>query len=313
MSEQKYVNHISIRRRIWSQRWLLLFMLPGILSFFMFTYLPIYGNIAAFQKYNPVLGILKSPFVGIDNFRMIFTLPTFRRALRNTITISVLKLFICFPVPIIFALMLNELKNVHFKKTVQTISYLPYFVSWVVASNLWYEMLSPNGGMVNELLYKLYIIDDPINFMIQIKFFFPTIFLTELWKNLGWNSIIYLAAITAINPELYEAARVDGASRLKQVWYISLPGIKPTIVLLFIMNVANLLNAGFDQIYTLSNPVVIEYVDILDTLILRTLTVGGIRDLSVGVAVGIFKSVVAMFLFLLANIFSRQIFQESLL
>jgi putative aldouronate transport system permease protein len=307
------MNMHPLLRRLWSQRWLFLFLLPGFASFLLFTYVPLYGNIAAFQKYNPVRGIFGSEFAGLENFRMIFALPSFRNALRNTIAISLAKLLICSPAPILFALMLNELRNLRFKKTVQTISYLPYFVSWVVASSLWYEMLSPNGGMINEALYQLRLIDEPVNFMIHSKYIFPMLIFTELWKNLGWNSIIYLAALTAVNPELYEAAKVDGAGKLRQIWHISLPGIKPTVALMFIMNVANLLNAGFDQIYTMSNPVVLEYVDILDTLILRTLTVGGMRDLSMGVAVGIFKSAFALGLFLIANQASRTLFKESLI
>jgi putative aldouronate transport system permease protein len=300
------------RRIFRAQGVLLLFILPGFVSFLLFTYVPFYGIIIAFQNYNPVIGFLRSPFVGLDNFRTIFRSFTFVNALRNTVVISFLKILFVFPMPILFALMIHELRQVAFKRSVQTISYLPHFISWVVAAGLWYKILSPNDGFVNLILTRLNLIRDPIYFMGRKELFYPIILLSAIWKDLGWGAIIYLASLTAINPELYESASIDGASRLRKMWHISLPGIKPTIVLLLILTFSNLLNAGFDQLQAMQNNVVLQVGEIIDTLVLRTLRVGGMRDLSYGAAMGFFKSVFGLGLFLMANRISRLLLGESL-
>lgn len=302
----------SLKLRLREQWPLLVFLLPGIIAFALFSYLPYFGLLAAFKSYNPLKGILGSKWVGFENFEYIFSLPSFRQAFTNTAIIGLLKLVFCFPAPIIFALMINEVGNRTLKRTLQTISYLPHFISWVVAGSIWYRLLSPYNGIVNDLLMKLGILQETINFVGEPSMFRGILIISDIWKELGWGAIIYLAAITSINPELYEAAVVDGANRWQQVLYITLPGIKGTIVLMLIMQFSNLINIGYDQIYNMYNDVVMEVADVLDTLILRTLSVGSMRDISLGTAMGLFKNMIGILLFLLANGVSKKLTNESL-
>ncbi|HML45956.1 MAG TPA: ABC transporter permease subunit [Clostridia bacterium] len=292
---------------------LLIFLLPGVCSFLLFNYIPVLGNIIAFQNYNPVFGVFGSRLVGWENFIRIINMPSVLSALRNTLIISSLKLIFVFPSAIIFALLVNEVRNLKLKKAIQTASYLPYFLSWVVAAGLWYKILSPSDGVANHLLMALRLIDEPIYFMGKPQYFYPIIVLSDIWKGVGWNAIIYIAAIASISPDLYEAATMDGANKLQKTWHITLPGIKPTIILLLIMAVSSILNAGFDQVYTMQNNVVMNVSDILDTLILRTLTVGGMRDMAYGAAIGLIKSVFGILLFITVNKGSRWLFGESML
>jgi putative aldouronate transport system permease protein len=240
-------------------------------------------------------------------------MPSFTNALRNTLIISLLKLLFVFPAPIAFALMLNEIRSVVFKRVSQTLSYLPYFLSWVVASGIIYNILSPGSGAVNTLLLQLGVIGEPVHFMGDKTMFYPLVVLSEIWKELGWGSIIYLAALTAIDPSLYEAARVDGAGRIRQMWHVSLPGMRVIMILLFILAVSNILNAGFDQIQAMQNKVVLEVSDILDTLILRTLTVGGMRDISLGAAMGLFKMIFGIAMFVAVNMLFKKLFKENMI
>lgn len=302
----------SFLKKLFEQKVLMLFMLPAVIFFFIFSYMPIYGIIMAFQSFSPALGFFKSPFVGFANFIDIFNMPDFLGALKNTLVISSLKILICFPAPIVFALLLNEIINMKFKRVVQTISYLPYFISWVIASGLWYKLLTLDGGPVNDLLLALGILKEPMHFMGESLLFYPILIFTDIWKNVGWNAIIYLAALAGINIELYEAARVDGAGRFKQMVHISLPGMKPAILLLFILTISGLLNADFDQLYTMGNAAVRDVGEILDTLILRTLQSGGLGDLSYGAAMGLFKTVIGFGLFILANQVSKKLSGESI-
>lgn len=303
----------SLASRLKEQWPLWVFLFPGLLSFFLFSYLPFYGVITAFQIYNPVRGILNSRWVGLENFKYILVLPSFTNALRNTLVISLLKLLFCFPAPILFALMLNEIRSTRYKRAIQTVTYLPHFLSWVVAAGIWYRLLSPYNGALNHMLVALGLLAEGHNIIGDPSMFYPVLILTDLWKGMSWGSIIYLAAITSVNPELYEAAVMDGANRFRQTWHITLPGIKPTIVLMLILAVSNLLNAGFDQIANMTNKVVLEVGDILDTLILRTLTVGSTRDMSIGTAMGIMKSISGLLLFIIANTASRILLDESLI
>jgi putative aldouronate transport system permease protein len=279
---------------------LLLFMLPATVFFGVFVYWPIYGMIMAFQSYSPALGFLKSPWVGLENLRYIFGMPNFLGALRNTLIISCLKILISFPAPIVFALLLNEVGHLGFKRSVQTISYLPYFVSWVIVSGLFYKLFSMDGP-VNEILVAAGLVPKPILFLADQKLFYPIIILTDLWKNIGWNAIIYLAALAGVDPELYEAARVDGAGRLRQMVSISLPSIAGVIVLLFVLTLTSVLSADFDQLYTMSNAAVRNVGEILDTLVLKMLQTGTVRDYSYGAAMSFFKNTAGFLLFLLAN------------
>jgi len=266
----------------------------------------------AFQKYDPVSGFLRSEWVGLENFLLIFRLPDFLRAFKNTLFISCLKLLFCFPAPIIFALLINEIKSSKFKRTVQSISYLPNFISWVVVAGFVYQIFSPDTGVVNLALRSLGIVKEPIYFMQSKVLFYPIVIISDLWKNVGFSSIIYLAAIASIEQEQYEAAFIDGAGRFKQALYVTLPNIKNTVILLFILAVSGILNAGFDQLWTLSNNAVRDSAEILDTLAMRYLMRGRITDLSTGAAMGFFKSFVGALLFFVCNWLSKKYNNESL-
>jgi len=295
------------------QKWLILFVLPGFVFFLVFAYLPMFGVIMAFQKFDPALGFLRSPFVGFDNFVTIFNLPAFMRALRNTLVISSLKMGIVFPFGILFAVLLNEIRSIRFRRVIQTFTYLPYFISWVIVSGLFYRLLALDGGLVNEILMGIGLIKEPIFFMGEPNKFYPLAIFTDIWKNAGFNAIIFLAALTGINPELYEAATVDGANRFRRIWHVSLPGIKSTIILMFILQVGWLMYAGFDQMWTLGNISIRETSEILDTLILRNLRSAGVPGMGMSAAMGLFTSLSSFILFLLANALARLTKQESLI
>lgn len=278
-------------------------VIPSIIHIIIFCYIPMYGILMAFQEFQ--LGDFPgfSQWVGFKHFKILFTDPNFSTVLRNTIVISLLKMLINFPMPIIFAVLLNEVTQKHFKKSVQTISYLPYFISWVVAATLLFDFFSVDNGAVNSALQSLGLIDRPIHFFGKGEYFWGMLVVTDLWKMLGWNSIIYFAAITSIDAELYEAAEIDGAGRYAKMWHITIATIKPTIVLLFIFTIGNLLNANFDQIMMLTkqmgNPALREFGDVIDTYVYRV----GIREgrFSYAAAAGLFKSVVNIMLLLIAN------------
>ncbi|MFO7154409.1 MAG: ABC transporter permease subunit, partial [Caldicoprobacter oshimai] len=250
-----------------------LLVIPSIIHIIIFSYIPMYGVIMAFQEFR--LGDFPgmSEWVGLKHFRYLFTDPNFGLVLRNTIVISLLKLLICFPAPIIFAILINEILNMRFRKTVQTISYLPHFISWVVAGTLMFDFFSVDNGAVNSALLALGIIDRPIHFFGMGEYFWGMAVITDLWKSLGWNAIIFISAITSIDPDLYEAAEIDGAGRYAKMWHITFKSILPTVILLLIFSVGNLLNSNFDQIMVLTNqmtnPKLREYADVIDTYVYR--------------------------------------------
>ena len=302
------------RLKIFSdQIWLWLFVLPGIVFFILFAYLPMFGAAMAFQRFNPLLGVTGSPFVGLDNFRRIMMMPQFKKAFMNTVVISSMKLAIGFPLGIVFALMLNEVRRTTLKRSIQTITYLPYFISWVIAAGIWYKFLSIDHGIVNELLTALGLTEKPLFFMGDNRYFYPIVMITDLWKGLGFGAIIYLAALSGINPEIYEAAAVDGAGRFRRIWHISLPSIQSVIVLMLILSASGLMNAGFDQMWTLGNHANREVSEILDTLVLRTLTTTGIHGLSYGAAMNLFQAVIGLALFFVCNFTARKLTGESLI
>lgn len=292
-------NKKSIWSIIRSQHQLVVLTVPFLILVLIFNYFPLWGWLLAFKDYKPYLGFGNSEWVGLKNFADLFSDTYFFQALRNTLVISILKLIFNFLSSIIFAIMLNEIKNMLFKRTIQTISYLPHFVSWVVAANIIYTVLSPEYGIINDMLVKFHILKEPINFLGEPQYFWFIAPITEVWKEMGWNAIIYLAAMTNIDPQLYEAASIDGAGRLKQIWHITLPGILPTVKILLIMNVGWILNAGFEQMYLLQRPSTLDYSDILDTYILRY-GIGSGRW-SYATAAGIFNSVVSLVLVTVAN------------
>lgn len=287
-------------------------VIPAILHILVFAYIPMYGILMAFQEFQ--LGDFPglSEWVGGKHFILLFKDPNFSRVLRNTVVISGLKLAICFPLPIVFAVLLNELRGKHFKRTVQTISYLPHFISWVVAATLLFDFFSVDNGAVNSALQALNLIDRPIHFFGKGEYFWSMLVGTDLWKELGWNSIIYVAAITSIDSEMYEAADIDGAGRYAKMWHITIATIRPTIVLLFIFTVGGLLNANFDQIMLLTNQMqnaqLRNFADVIDTYVYRV----GLRDtrFSYAAAAGLFKAVINFMLLLAANKASEK-FGES--
>lgn len=299
----------SLKHRIWSSRLLYLMLLPSILITIVFRYIPLWGVFTAFYDYNPGLGFSGSPFVGMRHFLRFFNDSKFFNILRNTMGISFLNLVLGTVIPIVFAISLNEIYSRKYKKAVQTISYLPHFVSFVVVANIALTVLSP-GGPINDILLSLGIINKPVVFFTIPKAFWPLIAGIHIWKEFGWSAIIYIAAITGIDSALYEAAMVDGAGRLRRIWHITLTGIRPTIVVLLILAIPDILSAGFDASYLLGNAMVSDYSEVLDTYIFKM----GIQQgqYSYAAAIGLWRQVIALILILSANKFSKRVSDYSL-
>ena len=295
----------EIKRQKVLMFWSALFVLYG----FIFCYVPLGGWLMAFQNYKPKDGILHSQFVGLDKFRQLFEDATFIRVIRNTLAMGVINLVATFVMAIVFAILLNELRSKFGKKSVQTISYLPHFLSWIIVTGILHDALS-SSGIVNELLLKFGILDQPLNFFAHPKYFWAIVAFANVWKETGWNAIIYLSAITAIDPCLYEAASIDGAGRWAKIKHITLPGIKPTIMILLLMNVGNVLNAGFEVQYLLGNGLVKSVSETIDIYVLKW----GISqsDYALGTAAGIFKSVVSILLIVIANQMAKRAGEERL-
>ncbi|MGN0478263.1 MAG: ABC transporter permease [Hominenteromicrobium sp.] len=289
--------------RMLNQWDLQILLIPGIILVLIFCYVPMYGVIMGFQDFK--LGDFPgfSQWAGLKHFKIMFADKYFGLAMRNTLVISALKLFIGFPIPILFAVLLNEMKNQPIKKTVQTVSYLPHFISWVVTATLMFDLLSTDGGAVNEFLMWIGVIKEPIGFFTNGKYFWGLTLVTDIWKELGWNAIIFVAAITSISQDMYEAADIDGATRVQKMWHITIKSIKPTIILMFIFQVGGILNANFDQIMMLTkqmgNAMLKEYADVIDTFIYRLGVSQG--RFSFAAAAGLFKSVINFGLLLGAN------------
>ncbi len=302
--DSKY-NIKEIKRQYVLLIWSAIFVVYG----FVFYYLPLGGWIMAFQNYKPKTGLLHSKFIGLDKFKFLFEDDTFIRVVRNTLAMGVLNLVTSFVMAIVFAILLNEVRNKFFKKSIQTISYLPHFLSMIIVTGILHDALSANG-IVNEILVNLNFIARPIDFFAHKEFFWPIVAFTNLWKETGWNAIIYLAAISAIDPTLYEAASIDGAGRWQKIKHITLPGIKATIIILLLMNVGNVLNAGFEIQYLLGNGLIKGVADTIDIYVLKW----GVSqmDFSLGTAAGMFKSVVSITLIVIANIIARRTSEERL-
>ncbi|UQZ33159.1 protein lplB [Paenibacillus sp. PK3_47] len=299
-----------LRNRIWQQRYLLILTLPVVLWMIVFNYIPMYGLIIAFQEYTPFQGFIHSPWLGLGNFRELFADPTFRDSLYNTFKISIAKLVFGFPAPIILALLLNELVFKRFKRIVQSLTYLPYFVSWVLVVGFMYTLLDPDTGIISKLLVNLGIIGSDTMLMGDSSSFLTLVVFTEIWKNIGWNSIIYLAAIAGVDPQLYEAAVVDGANRFQRVWHITLPALKPTIIILLILAIGGLVNSNFDQMFMMQNSLTQDAANVLSVYSYKMGLVAG--RFSYGTAIGLFQSIVAFILMYIANFASNKITKESL-
>lgn len=287
-----------------NQKILYAMSIPFVIWVFIFNYLPVWGWTMAFQNFIPSKGFFEQEWVGFDHFIALFQDERFYLVLRNTLAMSFLGLLFGFTIPIIFAVLLNEVKNSLFKRTVQTITYLPHFVSWVVVAGIVTKMLSTDGGVINDFLIGVGILDQPYQFMAKEHWFWAIVTASDIWKEMGWNAIIFLAAIAGLDPQLYEAAKVDGAGRFRRIWHITLPGIRPTILVVLILNIGHLIQIGFEKQLLLGNSLVIDYSEVLE---LYALNYGiGLGQFSYGTAIGIFNSVVSIFLLFLANgIFKR--------
>lgn len=296
-------------KEIKQQRVLLIWAAVIVVYGVIFYYLPLAGWIMAFQQYKPKDGLLHSAFIGMDKFKQLFTDITFLQTLRNTLAMGVINLIVTFIMAIVFAILLNEIVSKGGKKVVQTISYLPHFLSWIIVTGILHDALS-GSGIVNELLLKFHIVNQSVNFFAHPKYFWAIVAFANVWKETGWNAIIYLAAITAIDPSLYEAAAIDGAGRWAKIRYVTLPGIKPTIMILLLMNVGNVLNAGFEIQYLLGNGLVQSVSQTIDIYVLKW----GISqsDYSIGTAAGIFKSLVSIVLIVIANQIAKRNGEERL-
>lgn len=299
----------SIWERMFEQRFLYVMIIPGIIVLLVFSYLPMFGLVLSFTNYSLSNPLSPGEWAGFDNFKELFENTDFLLSLKNTLGISFFKIGIGFIVTVTFALLISELVFVKFKKIVQTISYLPYFVSWIIVAGLMIDWLS-DTGLITQLLLNLHIIDSPVYFLGNSKYFWSVAVLSDIWKNTGYGSIIYIAAISGIDVQLYEAAVMDGAGRLAKIRHITLPGIFPTTVVLLILSLGGIMNANFDQIFALSNPLNIESSQILDILSYRTgLSMGRI---SYATSIGLFRSVVSLTFLLAANWLARKTTKESL-
>jgi putative aldouronate transport system permease protein len=283
--------------------------LPGLLFFLIFHYGPMYGIVIAFKHYNIYKGVFASDWVGFDNFVTLFELSGFRRALQNTIIIASYQLLFAFPAPIILSLLINEVRNVRYKKFVQTSVYLPHFVSWIVIGGILYSILSPTTGIVREIGLLFGNEGAVTNLMANTEYFRGLLIASSIWKEAGFGTVLYLATIVTIDPHLYEAAKVDGAKKWRQIWHITLPGLRTTIVILLIFNVGSFLNVGLEQVYALYNPGVYEVSEILDTYLYKLAFEEAKYDLAT--ASGLFKSFVGLILIVLTNYVAKKIDKDS--
>jgi len=303
----KPVKKTNPFRRFWKQIDVQLMVLPGILLVFVFSYIPMYGVLTAFMDYDIFTAhrIFENPWVGFKHFKAFFDAPNFMTLIRNTIVISLLKFFIGFPAPIVLALMLNEVRHMVFKRVVQTITYLPHFMSWVIVGGLVMSLLSTDNGSVNILLKGIGAIEEPINFLSIKEYFWTILISTNVWKEVGFASIVYLAAIAGVDPNLYEAADIDGASKFKQIYLITIPTIMPVILIFMILAIGSLLNAGFEDILILAeNPLLRPVSDVIDVYVYRI----GLQNFkySFAAAIGLFKAVISIMLLTIANYLARK-------
>ena len=296
----------------WLHRdWRLYVMLILPVTFYLiFCYKPMVGVIIGFQKFNMFKGMWGSKWIGLENFRFVMNMPDFPVALKNTLWLNFLGLVAGFPVPIILAILLNEMKSIKVKKVSQTLLYLPHFLSWIIIGGMVLQIFSPKTGIINATLLRLGWIDKSIPFLTDGPHWQATYTLIGVWQSMGWGTILYLSAITGINMELFEAAKIDGANKLQQIWHVTLPGIRSTIVILLILNVGQMMNISFDRPYVLGNPMVQNYCDVLSTFVYRA----GITNsqFARATAVGLFQSVVGLILITGANIIARRLGEEGI-
>jgi putative aldouronate transport system permease protein len=298
----------KLLKEIMKNKYLYILLAPVFIHYVIFRYVPMYGIIIAFKNYNIFKGIFASPWVGLGNFQQFFSSVYILRLLRNTLAINFYDIIFGFPAPIILALLLNEVRNKYFKKTIQTITYLPHFVSTVIIVSMVVNFLSPSAGLINNILASLGF--ERVNYLMEAKYFW-TIFTTmNIWKSVGFGSILYLAALTGINQELYEAAIVDGAGRWRQTWNITIPGIAPTIIIMFILRIGHLLDVGYESIILMYNSQTYATADVISTYVYRRgLTEA---DYSFATAVGLFQSIIGLILIFASNSLSKKYSETSL-
>jgi putative aldouronate transport system permease protein len=288
-------------------KWLYALLFPGLIFFLIFKYMPMTGLRIAFLDYNP-FDPASSPFVGFDQFEKLFTSISFPKVFWNTLKISILKSLVGFPIPIVLALLLNEVRRVKFKKFTQTVLYLPHFISWVIMAGLIRSFVNPTNGLINGFIEQMG--GKSIDFLTNPSAFVPLLIITEVYKSMGWGTIIYFAAISGVDEQLYESASIDGANRWHKVLHITLPAIRPVIIIVFILNLGNILNAGFEQIFLLYGPLVYNVADVIDTFVYRMGIVGS--DYSFSTAAGLFKSIVALIMIVGANKIAKRAGQEGI-
>lgn len=312
-AQKPYTKPIEVRRvspwkYLWKHRMFYLLLLPGAIYFLVFKYVPLLGMVVAFQDYNIFRGFLGSEWVGLENFRYIFRLPEFGQAVWNSIVLNVYSLVFGFPAPIIVALLLNEVTRTWFRRVTQSLIYIPHFLSWVVVGGIFLGLLSPGYGVVNHFIQLLGF--EPIYFATELEYIRGIIVGSGIWRSVGWGTIIYLAALTTVDPQLYDAAKVDGANRWQQTWHITIPAIIPTATILLLLRIGDLIEYGFEHVFVFLNANVLEKADIIETYVYRSGIVEG--QYSLATAVGVFQMVIALLLIVVANGIVRRYSEHSL-
>ncbi|MCZ8513965.1 sugar ABC transporter permease [Paenibacillus filicis] len=298
-------------KQIWTgivrDRFLYVLALPGLLYFLIFRYVPMWGIVISFQNYSPYQGVTGSPWVGLEHFQRFFSNPDFLVLFRNTLAINALSLVLFFPLPIVLSLMLNEVRNAMYKKIIQSIVYLPHFLSWVIIVGITFLLFSTGDGAVNQILVSLGF--SKIDFLTNKNYFWGMLTAQSIWKDAGWGTIIFLAAMASIDPQLYEAAKMDGAGRFRQMWHVTLPGIRSVIIILLILRLGHIMDVGFEQVFLMMNGAVSEVADVFDTYVYRL----GVKQgqFSYSTAVGLFKSVVGLLLVIGANKLAKKFGEEG--
>jgi ABC-type polysaccharide transport system, permease component len=293
---------------IWKDYQLYLLMLLPIAYFILFKYIPMYGAAIAFQDYSIFKGVTGSEWIGFENFQELFKMSQFYDVVRNTLMLNLLDLIFSFPAPIFLALLLNELRVLWFKKTAQTLLYLPHFISWIIIGGLVYQMFSNKGGLINNVVTSLGF--DSIPFLTEKNHWLFVYLGTGIWQSAGWGTIIYLAALTGINRDLYEAADVDGAGRLKKMWHITLPGIRPTIVVMLIMQLGHIMTIGFERPFVMGNTLVMDYAEVISTFVYKA----GLQSaqFSLATAMGLFQALVGLFFVILSNTIAKKFGEQGI-
>jgi putative aldouronate transport system permease protein len=288
-------------------KYLYLLALPGVIYFLLFKYVPMWGIIISFQDYSPYAGVLKSTWVGLEHFQRFFSNPDFIKLFRNTMAINVLNLIFFFPLPIVISLLLNELRGEFFKRSIQSIVYLPHFLSWVIIVGISFLLMSQTEGILNKLLIAFGF--GKIDFLTNPDYFWLLLTVQTIWKDAGWGTIIFLAAIAGVDTQLYEAAKMDGAGRFRQIWHVTLPAIRNVIIILLILRIGHIMDVGFEQVYLMMNGAVSEVADVFDTYVFRV----GVKQgqFSFSTAVGLFKSVVGLILVIGANKLAKKFGEEG--